>query len=79
MFWNINYIISSHFLSGIFRAGILEIICQNEFFKITITLRSGPMRRVSNEPRQVRKEAAVVVRSMCCGVPGLFFWHPKID
>ena len=31
------------------------------------------MRRVSNEPRQVRKEAAVVVRSVCCGVPGLFF------
>ena len=24
--------------------------------------RSGPMRRVSNEPRQVRKEAAVVSR-----------------
>ena len=31
------------------------------------------MRRVSNEPRQVRKEAAVVMRSVCCGVPGLFF------
>ena len=30
------------------------------------------MRRVSNEPRQVRKEAAVVMRSVCCGVPGLF-------
>ena len=25
------------------------------------------MRRVSNEPRQVRKEAAVVMRSVCCG------------
>ena len=30
------------------------------------------MRRVSNKPRQVRKEAAVVGRSVCCGVPGLF-------
>ena len=35
------------------------------------------MRRVSNEPRQVRKEAAVVRRSVCCGVPDLFWFLNK--
>ena len=36
------------------------------------------MRRVSNEPRQVRKEAAVVMRSVCCGVPGLFLGYKNV-
>ena len=30
------------------------------------------MRRHLDEPRQVRKEAAVITIVMCCGVPGLF-------
>jgi len=31
------------------------------------------MRRQLDEPRQVRKEAAVIAMVVCCGVPGLFF------
>jgi hypothetical protein len=31
------------------------------------------MRRRLEEPRQVRKEAAVFAIVVCCGVPGLFF------
>ena len=34
--------------------------------------RSGPMRRRLDELRQVRKEAAVIARVVCCGVPDLF-------
>lgn len=30
------------------------------------------MRRRLDELRQVRKEAAVIAISVCCGVPGLF-------
>jgi hypothetical protein len=30
------------------------------------------MRRRLDELRQVRKEAAVIARVVCCGVPGLF-------
>ena len=37
-----------------------------------LKFRSGPMRRRLDEPRQVRKEAAVIAISVCCGVPGLF-------
>jgi len=37
-----------------------------------IPLRSGPMRRRLDEPREVRKEAAVIAMVVCCGVPGLF-------
>ena len=37
------------------------------------------MRRVSNEPRQVRKEAAVVVRMHVLWGAWPFLWHPKID
>ena len=37
--------------------------------------RSGPMRRQLDEPRQVRKEAAVIAMVVCCGVPGLFCIH----
>jgi len=56
----------------------MEYICTiwNNYYNDS--LRSGPMRRVSNEPRQVRKEAAVVMRSVCCGVPGLFLGMKKM-
>jgi hypothetical protein len=37
-----------------------------------LVIRSGPMRRRLEEPRQVRKEAAVFAMVVCCGVPGLF-------
>ena len=30
------------------------------------------MRQRLDEPRQVRKEAAVITIGVCCGVPGLF-------
>jgi len=50
-----------------------NIFARDKKFSNMCSLRSGPMRHVSNEPRQVRKEAAVVMRSVCCGVPGLFF------
>ena len=30
------------------------------------------MRQQLDEPREVRKEAAVIARVVCCGVPGLF-------
>jgi len=33
------------------------------------------MRRRLEEPRQVRKEAAVFAMVVCCGVPGLFLCH----
>jgi len=33
------------------------------------------MRRRLDELRQVRKEAAVIARVVCCGVPGLFCVH----
>jgi len=33
------------------------------------------MRRRVDELRQVRKEAAVIARVVCCGVPGLFCVH----
>ena len=31
------------------------------------------MRQRLDEPRQVRKEAAVIAIAVCCGVPGLFY------
>ena len=31
------------------------------------------MRQRLDEPRQVRKEAAVIAIGVCCGVPGLLF------
>jgi hypothetical protein len=30
------------------------------------------MRQQLDEPREVRKEAAVIAMVVCCGVPGLF-------
>ena len=38
-----------------------------------VEIRSGPMRQRLDEPRQVRKEAAVIAIAVCCGVPGLFY------
>ena len=32
------------------------------------------MRQRSDEPRQVRKEAAVIAIDVCCGVPDLFYF-----
>ena len=45
-----------------------EMIC-NQLEVVNNQNGSGPMRRISDEPRQVRKEAAVVMRLVCCGVP----------
>ena len=36
------------------------------------------MRQRLDEPRQVRKEAAVITIGVCCGVPGLFWFHSSV-
>ena len=43
-----------------------------------VEIRSGPMRQRLDELRQVRKEAAVIAITVCCGVPGLFLC-PKLS
>ena len=51
----------------------MEIFDCIKDFKMNYEGRSGPMRRRFDELRQVRKEAAVIEISVCCGVPDLFY------
>ena len=52
----------------------MEIFDCIKDFKLNHGGRSGPMRRRFDELRQVRKEAAVIEISVCCGVPDLFIY-----
>lgn len=51
----------------------MEIFDCIKDFKLNHGVWSGPMRRRFDELRQVRKEAAVIEISVCCGVPDLFY------
>ena len=52
----------------------MEIFDCIKDFKVNHGSWSGPMRRrFDDELRQVRKEAAVIEISVCCGVPDLFY------